>query len=381
MLVEPGTYYENLDFLGKDIVVRSEMGPEVTTIDGSLMEQSVVVFKGGETRAAILEGFTITGGTGSSNWRNPGRAGGGIYCMVGSPTVRNNRIVGNRTIPENEPGGGMLVGTGFEDDGLSAPLIEGNLFEDNYSNQNGGGLGLINWSEAEVRNNTFRNNYCRADGGAIWAWIFQGSAKVEGNEIYDNVAGDHGGGMYAGNPGHAGPFTISNNFFVRNRTLGPGFFGDTGSGGGLAALDISGRIDYNTLVANDGHHLTECGGGGLLLFKTNPDLLVSGNILVLSKQCGIACWWSGTATMGPNLVWSNDPSDLGINLGECPATLGEQFIVGDPLFCGAAVDDYHVASNSPAIVGGEVMGAFAEPGCEAVAVRAATWGRLKSLYR
>jgi hypothetical protein len=240
VLVEPGTYYENLDFLGKDIVVRSELGPDVTTIDGSLMDSSVVVFKGEETRAAVLEGFTITGGTGSSTWRNGVKSGGGIYCMVGSPTVRGNRIIANTTSATNAPGAGMLVGTGFTEDGLSAPLIEGNLFEDNYANMNGGGLGCKNWSDAEVRNNTFRNNRCRADGGAIWAWIYQGSATIQGNELYDNVAGDHGGGIYAANPGHASPFTISNNLLVRNKTLGPGFFGDTGSGGGLAALNISG---------------------------------------------------------------------------------------------------------------------------------------------
>ena len=380
VLAEPGTYYENIDFLGKDIVVRSEAGPDVTTLDGSLMDSSVVVFKKGETRAAVLEGFTITGGTGSSTTRNMTREGGGIYCIFGSPIIRGNRIIANRTSATNESGGGMLVGTGFAEDGLSAPLIDGNLFENNYSNQNGGGLGLLGGSEAEVRNNVFRNNQCRADGGGIWAWIYQGSAMIHGNELYDNVAGDHGGGMYAANPGHAGPFTISNNLFIRNKTLGPGFFGDTGSGGGLAALTITGRIEHNTFVANDGHHLTDCGGGGLLLYGTTPELLVTGNILVLNKQCGIACWWNGTAIMGPNLVWFNEPSDLGIDLGECPITLGEQFIVGDPLFCGAAVDDYHVAADSPAIVGGEVLGAFSKPGCGPVPVRLTTWGRIKSLF-
>jgi hypothetical protein len=140
-------------------------------------------------------------------------------------------------------------------------------------------------------------------------------------------------------------------------------------------------VGHNTFVANDGHHLTECGGGAILLFQTTLDLHVTGNILVLNKQCGVACWWNGTASTGPNLVWFNDPTNLGINLGECPTALGEQFIVADPLFCGAAVDDYHLAADSPAIVGGEVLGAFSEPGCGAVDVKPITWGRIKSLYR
>jgi hypothetical protein len=35
----------------------------------------------------------------------------------------------------------------------------------------------------------------------------------------------------------------------------------------------------------------------------------------------------------------------------------------DPLFCDPVNDDYHVAMNSPAIMGKEVMGAYSEPGC------------------
>jgi len=34
VIVRPGTYVENINFMGKTITVRSERGPEVTTIDG-----------------------------------------------------------------------------------------------------------------------------------------------------------------------------------------------------------------------------------------------------------------------------------------------------------------------------------------------------------
>ena len=43
VLVMPGTYYENIDFLGKGITVKSVAGPDVTTIDGTLAG-SVVTF-------------------------------------------------------------------------------------------------------------------------------------------------------------------------------------------------------------------------------------------------------------------------------------------------------------------------------------------------
>ena len=380
IFVGPGTYYENLDFLGKDIVLKSELGPEVTILDGSSRDSSVVVFKHGETRAAVLEGFTITGGTGSRATGGSTRQGGGIWCELGSPTILANRIIGNRTEYIYASGAGMLVGTGFA--GPLAPLIEGNLFEGNTAGQNGGGLGLKAPSEAIVRRNVFRGNTCRADGGGLWVYLFYGSVIVKDNQFFDNVAGDHGGGLHAANSGHAGAFDITGNTFVRNRTLGPGFFGDTGSGGAIAALLMTGTISNNTIVANDGTHLTHCGGGGLLLYLTTPDLLVTNNIFVLNTECGVACWEGGRATMGPNIVWYNEPSNLGVDLGWCPSYIGQDFIVADPLFCGAAVDDYRVSSDSPALASGQVFGAYSQPGCgPGTPVRPITWGRIKALYK
>ena len=46
ILVCPGTYFENIDFLGKAIAVRSVIGPEKTIIDGS-QSGRVVTFKSG----------------------------------------------------------------------------------------------------------------------------------------------------------------------------------------------------------------------------------------------------------------------------------------------------------------------------------------------
>jgi len=48
ILVDHGTYVENIDFLGKDITVKSEDGPEVTIIDAN-MQDSAVAFMYGET--------------------------------------------------------------------------------------------------------------------------------------------------------------------------------------------------------------------------------------------------------------------------------------------------------------------------------------------
>ena len=88
VLVSPGTYDENINFWGKNIIVTSSGGPTVTTIRGT-GNDSVVRFEYSETLAAVLEGFSITNGVG---WH-----GGGIICDRAGPTIRDNYIYGNRT--------------------------------------------------------------------------------------------------------------------------------------------------------------------------------------------------------------------------------------------------------------------------------------------
>ena len=72
-------YAEAINFLGKAITVKSSDGRDVTTISAATLEQpvSVVTFASGEGRDSILDGFTITGGSGTE--ANNFRRDGGIY--------------------------------------------------------------------------------------------------------------------------------------------------------------------------------------------------------------------------------------------------------------------------------------------------------------
>ncbi len=90
IVVAPGTYNEVIDFSGKNIVVRSFGGADVTTIDGSGLNESVVTLVGGEGPEAVLQGFTITGGA-------SGR-GGGLYVLRSDPTISQCLFVGNTAI-------------------------------------------------------------------------------------------------------------------------------------------------------------------------------------------------------------------------------------------------------------------------------------------
>ncbi len=104
VLVSPGTYVENININGNNITVQSKYGPELTIIDGN-QNGSVVLFLNQEEETAVLDGFTITNGTG---WNNGDEVvGGGIACRSGSsPTMRNLIIKGNTAQGGDAPGGG-----------------------------------------------------------------------------------------------------------------------------------------------------------------------------------------------------------------------------------------------------------------------------------
>jgi len=137
-------------------------------------------------------------------------------------------------------------------------------------------------------------------------------------------------------------------------------------------------IRRNTVVANVGIGGPPCTGGGIVLDGTPATLEVSGNLVAFNSGCGIACRDNVTTVLGTNLLWQNNPGNLG---PQCPEGWLSQQIVADPLFCGETGDDYSVAEGSPALTGGETMGAFSQPGCGPVPVRPTTWGRLKSRYQ
>lgn len=69
VLIAPGTYTgdgnRDIDFKGKSIVVKSEVGPEQTIIDcqGTVEEpHRAFILKSGEDSSTTIEGLTITGG-------------------------------------------------------------------------------------------------------------------------------------------------------------------------------------------------------------------------------------------------------------------------------------------------------------------------------
>lgn len=167
VLVAPGIYLENIDFLGKSIALMSEAGAAVTTIDGSL-QGSVVTFRGGESVNSILDGFTLTNGAAAE--------GGGVFCRYASPRIMNCSITGNSA----DDGGGM-----FCDD--ASPDLTCNFICSNSATAGGGGLAAAD-STVTLMNNTVADNSAGLRGGGL---SFVGTHSTIVNSIlWDNLAVD-----------------------------------------------------------------------------------------------------------------------------------------------------------------------------------------------
>jgi hypothetical protein len=210
VLVRPGTYVENLNYLGKGLVVMSETGPAATIIDGSNPahpDTGTVVIMGGPM--PVLDGFTITGGTGTIGLTEPnGRQGGGVGA-TGAAIIRNNWITGNEIL---NPTGLLVV--------------------------RGGGIAFRPGVGGFVVGNRVFSNEARSTFAARGGGIFASGANIEGNEIFLNFIGDNfianssGGGIHS-----AGA--------VRNNVIACNAAG--GIGGGLTD---GGPIEGNTIVLN-----------------------------------------------------------------------------------------------------------------------------------
>lgn len=206
IFVLPGTYKENINFNGKEIIVCSTEPDnpdivETTIIDGG-NKGTVVTLNSSETSSSVLDGFTITNGdAGTSN-------GGGILIANTSNPVIKNCIINNNTA---QYGAGICVSD------QSQPVIENNIFtsnsaesrreaaiyaikkssvtiNDNIFKDHTEGNGVIHIgststdeSSAVISNNTITNNGARQNGAIL---IYDESeAVITGNNISGNSAG------------------------------------------------------------------------------------------------------------------------------------------------------------------------------------------------
>jgi len=316
IVVAPGVYHEHLNFHGKDVVLRSLAGPQVTILEGDGLD-TVVLFEGGETNGAVLRGFTLTGGQGTGVPFSNLTRGGAVTCHLGSAPV----IEGN-VMRENEAswGGGVLAIR-------AAPVVRGNLFEKNSIVHFGGGV-MLQDSDAVVEDNVFQDNlagFPSGSGSAAGMYVAAiSNPRIEGNVFRRNVARGSGGGLAINNSvfgsgvGHA---LVRRNCFEENVAGGqagalwvtrsePFLEGNVfranraREGAGLVILDSEVSMWGDVVVDNVA---TNSGGG---LFARNDAVvhLVRASFVGNEAAVSGAALWGSSSTLelAGALFWQND---------------------------------------------------------------------------
>lgn len=344
ILVSPGTYRENIDFEGKSITVTSgatafsAAASWILTGSGS---GPVVSFQTHESRAAVLNGFTILNAPTT-----------GIYLQGSSPTLRNNVV---------EAAG--ACGVAVEGPNAS-PLLEGNKITGTRSvtacdgpdidylpspqGTPGTGLLLYGAGDVEVIDNTvehsatyevlaqdasanttllFENNTVRNDGlgsGALFLNSLKQTLLIQ-NSIYGNESN-----------AQTDNFTSSPiQIFTAVPSLAPG------TPRNFAFIMANNTIDWG--LAKDFIFQT---GGNFAPFVVENNILI-GNTNTIS--CSIDN--SYPVTFRNNDVLNTD--------GSAPAACGSNEagmsnLNVDPEFIDAVLPDFHTQRSSPVVAAGDI---------------------------
>jgi len=313
VLVQPGTYVENINFNGHNIVLGSlflTTGDTTyiaeTMIDGD-SSGSVVTFESGEDSTAIITGLTLRNG---GYWID----GGGILCLNSDPTIIRNKIFNNSALN----GAGIFLS-------FSNAIIMENDIAENYGRVNGGGI-FSNQSNATMVDNYISGNQAGYDGGAIFCSY--SSPRIENNKFLNNSAGHFGGAIHCRNESlptiinsmfsentadkGAGIHCVNSGLILTNSTLSTNWTG--GWGGGLAFEQINNRhieLRNSIIWANSSSEF--------------PEILIEGSSPVYAFYCNIRGGWQ----------------------------FGNGNIDSDPLFLDAYNNIFNVCIQSPCIDAGD----------------------------
>lgn len=193
VLVAPGAYIEAIDYLGKGITVRSEEGPEETSIKAPPGNNtSTVTFNSKEPPTAKFIGFKVGGGNGTPI-EDPifgsAVAGGGLFCSDAHPTIegcefRANSVGDSAVIGH---GGGMFLRR-------SNAIVRACAFTLNSSTGHGGGIYIYDNSDPTIESCSFDTNSASWGGGVTCT--VSSSPTFSMCNFEDNHVVNVGGGIY-----------------------------------------------------------------------------------------------------------------------------------------------------------------------------------------
>jgi len=348
VLVAPGTYRENINFVGKAITVTSSGGPAVTTINGG-GNGPVVLFVSGEGAGSVLSGFTITNGNSniSATPQDWNADGGGIVVFNAAPMITGNVITQNVACSW---GGGIYVGSNLFPG--PSPVIAGNQITENVVNDGcsgggGGGIAVTTTGSTQITGNTISGNSVVPGnaGGGIYLYGVT-TPIVENNVITNNSAifsGGQGGGICIVPDGSN---AVTTNIQIIQNLI----FGNTAdNGGGIYVGSGYGSVIFtsNTIADNNGSY----GGSGVFLGVYFAATQYYNNLIIGAP--GESALY-GTCQGASVTMLNNDllaPGASGIQTSGCDVTgslTTNGNLSANPLFLDGT-SDFHLQYSSPAV--------------------------------
>lgn len=308
-IVLEGTYYENVNFGGKNIILRSTNPDDPNVVTSTIIDAngsgSVFVFDSNEDANSVVSGFTITDGNAFQ--------GGGIYIHSASPTIEKNIITDNYA---EDSGSGLYAEN-------NASLIRFNTFV--YNEIYFMATVILRNSVSIFENNLIVDNLSVGYDAGLWCdhgrTIIKNNTIAE-NETYDTEWDSSTGILLSYNDRGNTPIII-NNIIGKNKN-GTGIY-DWGDG----TIDPN-QITYNNIFGHLGNYFNipdQTGINGNI--SCNPLFADSNNgDFHLASSAGrwdsnSLCWASDAGSSpcidagDPNSNWSFEmwPHGKRINMG------------------------------------------------------------------
>ena len=292
----------------------------------------------------LIEGLHISGGDASGlqgySYYGNFDAGGGVYVLTATVTLRSNQIFDNIA----SHGGGVFLNN-------STGLLVSNLIFQNQVHTGGAGVFLYKGAPTLVSNQVYSNTADNLGGGL---YLFSTNALLMGNTVSGNSASTMGGGMdvascsptlsrniFSGNTASKGGGAylwysrseLTNNVFMDNQV------GTNGQGSGLWLGGSDPLLLQTTFARNSGGD-----GSGIMVTDagSTATTLVMTNTIISDQSIGVSVTAGSSANLD-GILWHSTP----ITISQSGATIEVKHAYqGNPAFAG---DGYHLTSGSAAI--------------------------------
>lgn len=370
--VSAGVYGENIRIDGKALILEGaysaawvrDLAKNTTTLAGPGGDAVVTLIDSDAT----IDGFRITGGTGSTEEVPYGYHGGGIYSRGGSPTLWNNLIEDN-DVRTGEPPFDYFRGGGVYVSDAPSATIENNVIRGNTAGR-GGGVFVVG-EAALIRGNTIEDNVAVGDhGGGLFVAVVDARITqnvLRGNEVGRELTYGWGGGLIFVGAGNSAEISFNEVYENFAAAYGSGEFIDEG-----AQADIHHELIYRNLSKEGCEAVSAIavdGGEGVGSEATISHCTIAGNVCENAvRGNGLQVEGMSVVSVTNSIFWNNGGDDFSLDNTstlEVTYTCSQEAIAGvgniqtDPRFVDEAADDYHLAAGSPCIDAGDPASPFA----------------------